>query len=266
LGCLVGLVTTGVLSHVLPAAQARDTASLDGFASLQRTGIDGLLNRIAHLADTTPYLLLSLTVAAVALGRGRPRLATAVLLVLIVAPVTSEILKHLTATPRIQSLIRANEVGLGSWPSGHATGAMALALCAVLVVPQRMRTAVAIAGGLFAIAVGYAVVALVWHFPSDTVGGFLVAAMWALLGVAAVRRWPDPASGRPEPERRPDAALRGSGLVVGAFATLAALAIASTRPGAIVERLAEYPSFAAAAAGIAALAAVLATVFVRSAR
>ena len=52
---------------------------------------------------------------------------------------------------------------------------MALALCAVLAVPARWRPAAATAGGLFALGVAYAILALGWHFPSDVIGGYLVA-------------------------------------------------------------------------------------------
>jgi membrane-associated phospholipid phosphatase len=63
---------------------------------------------------------------------------------------------------------------------------MCLALCAVLVAPARLRPLVATLGVIYALSVGYAVVALVWHFPSDVVGGFLVAAGWTLVAVAGL--------------------------------------------------------------------------------
>ena len=49
-------------------------------------------------------------------------------------------------------------------------------------------------GAVFAVAVGCALLILAWHMPSDVLGGYLVAALWTALAVAALRaadrRWP----------------------------------------------------------------------------
>src|SRR5205823_3282886 len=126
----------------------------------------------------------------VGLIRRRRRLALIVPVVLIAAPATSEVLKHLLATPRGSLISDGHGVAAASWPSGHATAAMTLALCAVLVAPPRLRPLAAAAGGLFTIIVSYALLVFVWHFPSDVIGGLLVAATYTLLAVAVLRRWP----------------------------------------------------------------------------
>ena len=73
---------------------------------------------------------------------------------------------------------------------------MSLALAGVIVAPRAWRPLVAAGGALFALAVGFALVALGWHYPSDVVGGYLVATTWALLTLAAIKladaRWPEP--------------------------------------------------------------------------
>ena len=67
-------------------------------------------------------------------------------------------------------------------------------LCAVLVAPARLRPLVASIGALYAVAVGFALLILAWHMPSDVLGGYLMATLWAALAVAALRaaerRWP----------------------------------------------------------------------------
>jgi membrane-associated phospholipid phosphatase len=67
-------------------------------------------------------------------------------------------------------------------------------LCAVLVTPRRLRPLVAVLGGLFALAVGCSLLILAWHMPSDVLGGYLTATLWAALALAALRytdcRWP----------------------------------------------------------------------------
>ncbi len=74
---------------------------------------------------------------AVALARERPRVALAVVLVMALAPLSSETLKPLLAHPHVQ--IGTLHIDAASWPSGHSTAALALALCAVLVAPARLR-------------------------------------------------------------------------------------------------------------------------------
>ena len=63
---------------------------------------------------------------------------------------------------------------------------MSLALCLVLVVGPRLRPLAALAGAGYAIAVGYSLVVLGYHLPSDVLGGFLMAATFTLLGAAAL--------------------------------------------------------------------------------
>jgi membrane-associated phospholipid phosphatase len=45
----------------------------------------------------------------------------------------------------------------------------------------QLRALTALLGAGYAIAVGYALVALGWHLPSDVLGGFLVAATFTPL-------------------------------------------------------------------------------------
>jgi hypothetical protein len=113
--------------------------------------------------------------------------ALAVGAILLGANVTTELLKPLLAEPRPGYLPSLATPALpGSWPSGHATAAMSLVLCCVLAAPARLRPLIAALGAMFAVAVCYAFLSLEWHYPTDVLGGFLVAAIWTLLGIAAV--------------------------------------------------------------------------------
>jgi membrane-associated phospholipid phosphatase len=108
------------------------------------------------------------------------------------AQLTAEILKPLLAHPHPR--FGAVHVGPASWPSGHSTAALTVVLCAVLVAPARSRALVATLGGIYALAVGCSLLILAWHMPSDVLGGYLVAALWMAIVVAALRisdrRWP----------------------------------------------------------------------------
>jgi len=264
--CAAGLVVTGLLAYESPVFKAHDAATLQGFEGLARPRLTPALDRIAHLADPAPFALIGLALIIVAIARGRARVGLAIAIVLPAAAVTTESLKHVLAHPRLAEWLGADQIGAASWPSGHATAAMALALCGVIAVPGRFRPLAATVGGLFAIAVSYAILALGWHFPSDVIGGFFVAGMWTALAVAAVRaadaRW-RPArreTAAPSPRRGTVVGAVPALIVAGVGALALAVAIAVGRPHAIATYASDHPSFMLGAAAIAALAALLAAV------
>jgi PAP2 superfamily len=142
-----------------------------------------------------------------------------------------------------------------SFPSGHATASMALALCALLVSAPRFRPFVAALGALFAVAVSYSFLSLGWHYPSDVLGGYLVAGAWTALAVAALSaadaRWPAhtgrEAAGRllsRVQARALTAALAGALL-------LAVVLVAVIAPGRALDFVRGHTLFAVGAAGIA---------------
>jgi membrane-associated phospholipid phosphatase len=256
--CLAGLVVTGVLAYLVPLAHVRDSATLQGFVALKRARLEPLLSAIVHSADPVQYALIGLALAAIALGRGRPRVAGAIPLVLVATGATSQILKPLLAHPRLEDWLGTGQISAASWPSGHATAAMTLALCAVIAMPKRMRPAAALLGGAFATVVAYAILVLAWHFPSDVLGGFFVAGFWMALAVAALswleRRHPS-AARLEAPARRLDPRVV-AGAVAGGVVALAV--IAATHPAAVADYVLQRPTFAAGAVVIAGLATVLA--------
>ncbi len=273
LGCFVGLAITGVLAYLVPVAHNRDAVTLQAFLQLNRPRLTPTIDHIAHLADPAPYALVGLSLALVALVRRRARVAVAILVLLVVTGLTTETLKHTLAHPRFSEWLGDGQIAAASWPSGHATASLTLALCAVLASPARLRPAVAGLGALFAVAVSYAILALGWHFPSDVIGGFLVASMWTLLAVAvlikveAIR----PARHRrdPVPAGPPPGGWRGEGVVavtLGAGLAAVGLIVAAARPAQLSTFAEEHTSFFVAAAVIAALATAAATGLARVAR
>jgi membrane-associated phospholipid phosphatase len=190
--CVLGLALTWTVAALVPAAHVRDAVALHDFTLLSRPRVDTVANVLLDLLEPLLFTVWALLLVAVALIRGRPRVALAVAIVMSMAPLTSETLKPLLAHQHAQ--IDAIHIDAASWPSGHATAALALVLCAALVVPARLRPTVAALGGPFAAAVGCSLLILAWHMPSDVLGGYLVAAMWTALAVAGLRgaqaRWP----------------------------------------------------------------------------
>ncbi|HEX4564822.1 MAG TPA: phosphatase PAP2 family protein [Solirubrobacteraceae bacterium] len=199
--CVAALALTWVLAELVPAARARDASLLVHFTQLGGTGLHEAARVILHLLDPLLFTIWALALVAIAVARGRPRIALAAAVVLAGAPIAADRLKPLLAYHHVHIAHVFN--AYASWPSGHATAAGVLALCAVLVAPPRLRVAVALAGAAFVLLSGAALLIDAWHMPSDVLGGYLFAALWMALAVAALR-----AAERRSASARPEAALR----------------------------------------------------------
>ena len=190
--CLLGLALVWVVAQLVPAAHVRDAAALRDFTLLGRPRLDELCELLLHLLDPLLFVIWGVGLVLLALARGQARVAVAVVAIMALAPWTTETLKPLVAHQH--DVVGGVYIGPASWPSGHATAALALVLSAVLVAPARLRAPVAGVGALFALAVGCSLLILAWHMPSDVLGGYLVASLWTALAVAALRaaerRWP----------------------------------------------------------------------------
>jgi membrane-associated phospholipid phosphatase len=250
--CAALAFATWAAAFHVDLAQRADAGALHGFTRLAGTRFAEVADFVASTANPLPYAVLTSVLAFVALRSRGLRGAVLVLGILAAANLTTQFLKPALAAPRAY-LEAGDAVGAASWPSGHATASMALALCAVLVVPPSWRALVAVAGAAYAMLVSYSVVLLTWHFPSDVVGGFAVAGCATCLGVAALRavegRRPAPA-----PEAASGGVLIAAGTVALAFGgTIAAARVLVDLPDRELQI-----AFVAGVAGIAALALVLA--------
>lgn len=183
--CVLALALTWVVAALVPATHVKDAVALHDFTLLGGPRLDDVANALLHLLDPLLYTIWGVLLIAVALMRRRPRVALAVALVLSLAPLTAEILKPLLAHPH--AWVGGSFVDAASWPSGHATAATALTLCAVLVAPQRLRPIVAALGVMFVAGIGFSLLILAWHLPSDVLGGYLVGTLWVALAVAGLR-------------------------------------------------------------------------------
>jgi membrane-associated phospholipid phosphatase len=254
--CGLGLVGVGVLAFAVEAGHRRDAAMLHGFTGLYVPTFNSAIRVMAQLADPLPYSCLGLLCIAAALVRRRTWRAVAVAIVLVGTAVTTQALKQLLAQPRYADWLIAGKLNDAGWPSGHATAAMALALCAVLVAPPAWRTATALIGVACSVALAYATLALTWHYPSDVLAGFLVAGLGASAALVGLSRVEDV---HPEPRYPP----RFAWLVVGgAGGIVAATAVAGAASGRVALDSADRLSVVAGALAIAGLgfALVVATV------
>jgi membrane-associated phospholipid phosphatase len=185
--CAAGLALTWVLAELVPITHVKDAVALYDFTRLNRPLVEAPANLLLDLLYPPFFAVWGIALVVIALRRGLPWVALAVAIVLPLAPLSAELLKPLLAHPHDQ--LGPRYITNASWPSGHATAALALAWCALLVAPPARRRLVAILGAIFATAVGIALLVLAWHMPSDVVGGYLLATMWAALALAALLRF-----------------------------------------------------------------------------
>jgi len=190
--CLLGLALVWLVAELVPGARVRDASLLQHFTALSGSHVDPLARRAIHLLDPLVVLFWGLALVLFALARRRGREALAVCVIFVAAPLSADFLKPLLAHSHPNA--GPIHIGAASWPSGHATAAMALALCAALVAPRRLRPLVSAVGAAFAAAVGCALLIRAWHMPSDVLGGYLLAGLWTAVAVACLRAaelsWP----------------------------------------------------------------------------
>ena len=219
---------------------------------------------LVSLCDPSRFVFLAAVPVGVALARRRAYDAGAVVVLIAGAGVTTLVLKHVLPEP-FPSV--TSPVPYPRFPSGHSTLAMSLVLALTLVAPARLRPLVAGLGAVFAAAVGYSLLTLGSHYPTDVFGGFLVATTWALLTAGALFGFEGRLGRSARSSRRPSfqevvtppiAAL----IVAAVLATVVVL----SDPHGVVSYVGGSTAFIVGAALIAALSTAVATGIVLSVR
>ncbi len=87
--------------------------------------------------------------------------------------------------------------GEESFPSGTATWTLGAAAVCVLLLPPHRRRRGAVAAGILAVFVAIIIVWEQWHYPSDVVGGWLLAIGWVGASWLAIASSERERAGRP---------------------------------------------------------------------
>lgn len=186
--CALAVVGLMLVVYHLPGPQRLDATALHGFTTLE----GGLFGKVAlavvMVGGIVPLGLLLIPLYVWGGRWGRRPETIAAIAVVVLANLTTQAMKILLAHPRFQPVLGSHQVNAASFPSGHATSAMSMAVAALLVVPPRLRRPTAIAGAVFVFAVSFSVLVLAWHFPSDVLGGLLVATGYGFAAVWVLRR------------------------------------------------------------------------------
>lgn len=218
--CAAGLVAVALVAFTSSSARSLDAHTLGSFLALESNGhLFALANAVSRW---TPAVVAAAAVvlAAVAYRQGRRAVALAVPAAIGASVLSAEVLKRVLAEPDRAAMIGFHHVSAAahSWPSGHTTAAMITLLCALLVVRGGARPLVALGGGAAVLLVSCSMLVVGAHYPSDVLGGLLLAGCWMSLTLAVVRH----TQSRPAPARL--GVARAAAVPAAALAALAAVA------------------------------------------
>lgn len=138
------------------------------------------LRRIVEFASPEVLVVGLLGLVAVALQHRDRRAAV----VIIAGPAIAALLAELVLKPLVD---RTTPGGSYSFPSGSATGFAAACTAVVLVVYRLKREwtmPALVLGGAAAAAMGFAVVALSWHYATDALAGCAIGCAVVMLAAA----------------------------------------------------------------------------------
>lgn len=229
----------------VPIAAEADLRILEGFLGLWAAPGASYAGAFVSLFNPVPFALLSVGLLACAIAIGRRRAGAAAFAAMLGAGVTTQLLKPALAVQR--DFPEWQYMGPEAYPSGHATAVMSFALALAIVAPPRLRPLAAASGALLTVGTVYSILIVGGHYPSDVIGGLLVATAWACLAVVPLR-----------PETRPSLrSLLGGPAIAGAVLAAALAAAFTLRPAGVLAHAAENTTFVAGAAAIAGAALVL---------
>jgi membrane-associated phospholipid phosphatase len=186
-GCAGALILLMLFAYEDESFGRLDAKVLSRLSVYKETSVGVLASFFMHLADPLPQVAMLVVVCLLAMRWRGPRYAIAAAALVGGANLTTQILKVVLAHPRYQPLLGYRQLGSTSFPSGHSTAAMAMALAFVLVVPRSLRPTTIALGACLVLAVGCSVVILHHHYPSDVAGGWLVASGWCFAVVGGLR-------------------------------------------------------------------------------
>jgi undecaprenyl-diphosphatase len=177
---LVALVGLRVHGDTTPLRVDRAGSRLAGH-DLGRLDSPQLFDRLVWIGSPVCVATVIALMALWALRR-RDRVGAALA---VAGPVVALVITELIAKP----LVDRTNGGALAYPSGHVTGATALATVAVLLAYRHwgleLAAKVAVVVAVVPLVVGIGVVRLGWHYATDAVGGLAVGVA-GVVGVAVV--------------------------------------------------------------------------------
>jgi undecaprenyl-diphosphatase len=183
--CVAGFVAVLVFAYWVGPSERLDRTVLDALS----TDTSTVVNHVAYVGfqvvNFKPFWVLTGALAAlIALSQWRIR--DAVLAVALIAGTggLDLALKALLANPRYQPVPVGSDAypWKDAFPSGHSAGSLAMSLAFLTVVPPAWQRPTAAVGVAFTLFISLGVLLLNYHYPSDVLAGWLLAAgLWFAL-------------------------------------------------------------------------------------
>ena len=160
--------------------------------ALRSPFVTSVIGVITHFGDV-PIILCGLVLAWFLMRKRTYATRNALLITVMGALSTTALLKYMIARPRPLDPLFGFEESTSAFPSGHATGAMALyGFLAYVIITSHLTIREKFLGallcGVMILSVGVSRVYLGVHFPSDVIAGFLVGGVWLAIGIRASHR------------------------------------------------------------------------------
>ena len=178
LACWTALLVLLGLAYAAPPFERADEDVLNAISTTSDHLVHDVAFAIEQPLDPPRWFLVGTIAFLIAVGQRRYRRAFLAAALIAGTGVLVLALKELFEHPRPLSI----PAGLFEWspdalafPSGHSAGAVAYALAFVFVVPRSWQRATATIGVAFVLAVAIGLLVLNYHYPSDILGGWLVA-------------------------------------------------------------------------------------------
>ena len=183
-------IGVGFLSF-LPQVEQLDRTILGALALRQGQSSDALIaatQALTWIGDGSQRAIWLALAALFLLWKKERRTAIILVVMPVLAGVTSDVLKEIFGRVRPDLFPKLDHASSMSMPSGHATGAMAIFLTIALLVPigsVKLRVAIAV---LLALLVGLSRPMLAVHWPTDVLAGWLLGLAYALFALALAKR------------------------------------------------------------------------------
>ena len=183
-------VCTAALVGVYAYAVRTSSGRLLGDTALRGADVGSALadqvDSTLNVVTATSLIAAVAVIAVVALARLERALGFAAIALLLVANLSSRVLKTYVLSRPDLGLNEVTPSTLNSLPSGHTTAAFSIGIAILFVVPRTMRGPVAVAGVVFASAVALSTMAAGWHRAADSIASFLLVIAWAALAALGV--------------------------------------------------------------------------------
>jgi undecaprenyl-diphosphatase len=199
--CVAGLLAIWVLAYYVAPFEQLDETVLNAISTPSGSLVHDLAFAVQHLVDPICWIVAAALAYLLALLQSRRDHGLFAVAQIAGTAVLVLSLKLVFEHDRPLS-IPADEFEWSpiakAYPSGNSAGALALAMAFLATVPDSWKRPTAFAGGAFALAVGGGLLVLNYHYPSDILGGWLVALGWcfALMALDADRKWTRSGAGR----------------------------------------------------------------------